>query len=537
MKAENVILCGFWVGGTKPLMNFLLEPISSYLHKLSTIGTTINIGKEKIIIRAKLVLGVFDLPAKAAVLCCKQYNGEYGCHVCLNPGKRMPNNSRIYLPQPMYPEKTHNQITVGARLAQLTNKSMLGVNGTSSLAPVLDLVESIPVDYMHCVLEGVTRWLLKAWTDSSYHGSPFYIGRSITQIDTQLLKQKPPQEASRPPRSIKKHMKYWKASELRNWLLYYSLPLLLNVLPPLYWHHYALLVCAMHILLGDRINIPQIDAAEQMLIDFCKMLPELYGEASCTANAHLLNHLTKYVRLWGPLWTHSAFGFESKNGHLKHLFHGKSDILNQLIFNVNVQNSLQNMHREIFKNESDKTISYISNLTNKAPRSTMTAIGDHMYAIGQRKVSVTTSEQSAVLSFYGNIEIFYRLMKDGILYYCTGYAKALNSKRDNTYCLYLTNDSYAFGRIQLFVLTTSPYAIVKKLERLDQSIMNQAGHPCRPSLHIYKETDLLNHYIVPVQHSTNICAISLQQIVSKVFIVKVLGKQYCILQPNSIEYH
>ena len=139
MKVESIILCGFWIGATKPLMKFLLEPISSYLHKLSIIGTTINIGKEKIIIQSKLVLGVFDLPAKAVVLCCKQYNGEYKCHVCLNPGKRMLNNSRIYLPQPMYPEKTHNQIIVAARLAQLTNKSMLGVNGTSPLVPVLDL--------------------------------------------------------------------------------------------------------------------------------------------------------------------------------------------------------------------------------------------------------------------------------------------------------------------------------------------------------------------------------------------------------------
>ena len=45
-----------------------------------------------------------------------------------------------------------------------------------------------------------------------------------------------------------------------------------------------------------------------------------------------------------------------------------------------------------------------------APRSTMTATGDHMYAIGQQKVSLTTTEQSAVLSFHGNIEIPYHLM-------------------------------------------------------------------------------------------------------------------------------
>ncbi len=47
------------------------------------------------------------------------------------------------------------------------------------------------------------------------------------------------------------------------------------------------------------------------------------------------------VRLWGPLWTHSLFGFENKNGHLKHLFHGKSQIANQLLFNVDVSYTLQ----------------------------------------------------------------------------------------------------------------------------------------------------------------------------------------------------
>ena len=52
----------------------------------------------------------------------------------------------------------------------------------------------------------------------------------------------------------------------------------------------------------------------------------------CTANAHLLSHLPKYVCLWGLLWTHLAFGIENKNGHLKHI-HGRGDVP-QLIYNV-----------------------------------------------------------------------------------------------------------------------------------------------------------------------------------------------------------
>jgi len=175
-----------------------------------------------------------------------------------------------------------------------------------ALASTLDIVDSIPVNYMHAVSEGVTRMLMRSWIDSRFHSAPFYIGWHVGEIDYQLLQQRPPNELIRPPRSVKKHFKYWKASELRNWLLFYSLPILLDFLPSLYWHHYALLVNSVHI----------------MLVDFCVLLPELYGETSCTANAHLLCHLAKYVRLWGPLWTHSAFGFENKCGQLKHLSHG-----------------------------------------------------------------------------------------------------------------------------------------------------------------------------------------------------------------------
>ncbi len=107
-------------------------------------------------------------------------------------------------------------------------------------------------------------------------------------------------------------------------------------MPSLYLHHFSLLVSAMHILLMDCISTSQLNAAELMLEDFVTLLPELYREKSCTMNAHLLCHLTKYVRLWGPLWTHSDFGFESYNGHLKYLFHSRLNILDQLVFNLDI---------------------------------------------------------------------------------------------------------------------------------------------------------------------------------------------------------
>ncbi len=75
------------------------------------------------------------------------------------------------------------------------------------LADSLDLVKSFPIDYMDAVLKGVTRMLMKFWFDSSFHSSPFYIGRQVARIDNLLLQQRPPSEFSHPPRSIKKHLK------------------------------------------------------------------------------------------------------------------------------------------------------------------------------------------------------------------------------------------------------------------------------------------------------------------------------------------
>lgn len=81
----------------------------------------------------------------------------------------------------------------------------------------------------------------------------------MANVDALLMEQHPPHDFSRPPRSILHH-KYWKASEYKNWLLYYSLPLMSGVLPPLYLHHFALLVCSMHILLQESIKEVEISS-------------------------------------------------------------------------------------------------------------------------------------------------------------------------------------------------------------------------------------------------------------------------------------
>ena len=282
MNKENIITVALWVGHCKPQMEIFLPVLTKELDRLNTTGVSVRTSFGHTTIRMKPLFGVFDLIAKAPVINMKQFNGKHGCPSCLHPGTRL--HTQVY-PPGTYHKRSNASINRDAGEAENAGTAVNGIKGRSILFGFVELPIAIPIDYMHCVLEGVTKWLLETWVASTSHGFAYYLGRHVKQVDSELLCQRPPHEFSRAPRTIVQHRKFWKASEFRNWMLFYSLPLLLNVLPPLYVHHYALLVCAMHILLQEQLSDSKIQAAEAMLMDFYKLLPELYGKRSCTLNA------------------------------------------------------------------------------------------------------------------------------------------------------------------------------------------------------------------------------------------------------------
>lgn len=536
MNAQNVVLAGLWYGSKKPPMQLLLKPIMEQLQRLYTIGVMIDTPHGPVTYRAKLELAVFDLPAKAAALCAKQFNGKHGCSVCLHPGEYYCRR-RVYSPV-QYTERTHAGVVAAGRLAEAKGEAVTGVKCVSPMFKTIDLVNSVPVDYMHAVLEGVTRDLLRRWFLPKHHSGAAYLGSKVKVIDKLLLRQQPPHELSRPPRSLEKHLKYLKASELRSWLIFYSLPLLLGQLLPLFFHHYALLVCSLHVLLQEHITPAQVDAAESMLQDFCQLLPELYGEESCTSNAHLLLHLPKYVRLWGPLWTHSAFGFESKNGILKRLIHSRGNVVPQLLFNIDVAYTLQLVHHKLAEHESDETMAFLNKSSKLAPRPNMAKIGEHAYIIGAFHVKTPTSEQSVALGSNVPIPCFYKLFLNGVAYHAA--TKTNHGKRDSTLCSFYRDDNKMhFGRIMLFVNTNTTLALVREFVQPRQSLLQQAGPPCRTTLALYKEVDLLSSFIAIVEErcDTPLLTVPVTSIQGKVVIVKNQDTTYVIKQPNHFEHH
>ena len=108
-------------------------------------------------------------------------------------------------------------------------------------------------------------------------------------------------------RSVSEHLKYWKASELRSFPLFYGAPALYGILSEDYFQHYLLLVDAIYLLLKDSISESDLSEAENLLFSFCSSFPAIYVPRFTTMNIHQLLHLVDDVHDLGPLFTHSCF--------------------------------------------------------------------------------------------------------------------------------------------------------------------------------------------------------------------------------------
>ena len=74
-----------------------------------------------------------------------------------------------------------------------------GVKGYSwfMFIPGFDIIKGIAVDYMHCVLLGVTKTLMTLWFDKSHTAEFWNISKRVEEVDRHLLNITPPNCISR----------------------------------------------------------------------------------------------------------------------------------------------------------------------------------------------------------------------------------------------------------------------------------------------------------------------------------------------------
>lgn len=435
VKTENMILYGLWFGESKPFMPGFTKPLVNTLKDIEENGIEFSYKGEICSSKSFLLCGTADLPAKSLIMNCNQFNGQYSCLRCLHSGtttrtvkggtiRTFPYDSSE--PEPL---KRTSQGCINDAVEAIQNQTVThGIKGPSFLMTLkhYDFVKSSGIDYMHGVLLGITKLLINLWTLGSNSKAVFSISTSINIIDDRLKMIKPPSYITRVPRTISNHIKYWKASELRTWLFFYSLPILRDILSSKYFLHYASFVQGIYLLSSDSIAPEDLQKSKLLLSYFVHMFSSLYGERYLTLNMHSLLHLPECVEDLGPLWVYSCFPYENANGLLTQLFHGTQNFELQILSSLSIVQNMPTLLSPIQKpghKAFAKKLQHISGITTKH-------IGTDSGALPVGKninMNITDSVYSELIEVIGykplNCKCYKRILLRGFTIHSSSYSR------------------------------------------------------------------------------------------------------------------
>ncbi|XP_029156842.1 uncharacterized protein LOC114929464 isoform X1 [Nylanderia fulva] len=271
-------------------------------------------------ITVKLNAFICDAPAKSFIKGTRGHNAYFGCGNCIQEGDYVEN--RVTYPEINAILRSDESF----KLKQQEEHHKM----TSNLEDLnIGMVTQFPLDYMHLVLLGIMKRLLQFWIKGKHNVR--MVATQITLASTSLLSMSSflPKEFARKPRKLDEVDRF-KATELRQLLLYTGPVIFLKKLPRDKYVHFLSLSIAIRILCSKKYCVQLLDYAHNLLLYFVENYGTLYGCQYISYNVHNLIHLCYYVKLWGVLDEFSAFKFENYMQKIKSKIRSSSQPLEQL---------------------------------------------------------------------------------------------------------------------------------------------------------------------------------------------------------------
>ena len=164
---------------------------------------------------------------------------------------------------------------------------------------------------MHNLLLGTAKYITETWKSNGILTSNHFdiIQKKVDSFVT-------PTDIGRVPFKISSGFSSFIAEQWKNWIIYFSLFALKDILP---WNHYKcwhLFVKVCFLLCQRTVAQQQLNEADHHLNEFWKEYKALYGAKYCTMNIHLHGHLTECIRDFGPVYSFWCFAYERMNGVL-----------------------------------------------------------------------------------------------------------------------------------------------------------------------------------------------------------------------------
>lgn len=431
IRLKNTIVHGLWFGNSKPNMQVFLKPIVDNLIELNKNGIECNIAGETRRIKMYTICCCVDSAARPLMQGLSQHNGYSSCSWCYHPGEWSTEHRSMKFPATEhYPLRTKDEAVNDIAQAVQTGKRVNGFKPERSPLNDLeefDIINGFVVDFMHNSLLGVAKTFAKYWTSS---GNDYSLSaRDIRLIDKMLINLTPHTQIGRLSRPIK-FMKSWKSREWENWLLYFSGPILSELLPDRYVIHWKKFVEALHILLQQKISYQDVELADELLHSFVFDCEQLYGRKAMTFNIHQLLHLATSVLEWGPLFCHSGYPFENGNGKLVSVIHAVNGAILQVQRHMQFNKTLT--HLEHLKSDQKTALPvkmFLRHVRKKTVKHTFKT--ENCRFIGKSFVPNKQIVENCNMSLK-NTEGFRKIIVNGCVYTS---CKKKNKRSNNSYAM------------------------------------------------------------------------------------------------------
>ena len=262
------------------------------------------------------------------------HSGLNSCERCKQRGKKL-NNHVVLL-------KTDCELRTDEDYINQTDPGHHRAGEPSILANLdIGLVSSFTLDYMHLICLGVCkRLLMRLKVSKHYHKKMHLSAVQIDALDASIavVANALPSTFSRRLFGGVNHIKNWKASEFRCFLLYVGVIVLKDHVSSEQYVNFLYLSIATRLLLSpdQESNMPSV---KKLLLNFVHSSRKLYGDDFIAGNVHSLIHLTEDYYKWGPLDRVSCFEFESYLGSIvKGRLTGRNKPVEQLMRHITIQN-------------------------------------------------------------------------------------------------------------------------------------------------------------------------------------------------------
>jgi hypothetical protein len=345
-KFSNILIFGVWLDSEKPEYKIFFEKSIERIIKL------INkpFSYQNLTIRVRCQMFIADLPAKAAALNIKQFNGDFGCVSCIHPGLYNNQFRKMTYPpnETRYPLRDSNEFNEIALLAEETGDEILGIKGKTPFSNIITLPDQVPFDYMHLVLQGHSKWLLNNYFFKKQFEC--YIGDKKDEVNEFLTLHKVPHTMSRKFNIIHKNLMY-KSSEIKLFIFHLCIPLFIDILPIDYWCLLFIYVYSVRSLY-EPVHKAELKEIEKMINFYYESLNEYFNESVYDYTVHAHIHLVDQVKKHGPLGCHSQFVFEGALGNLKNLVNGSRGYIQQIVRKIIFYNNAKDEPSETAKKDT-----------------------------------------------------------------------------------------------------------------------------------------------------------------------------------------